>query len=221
MIKSQIRKIVPLILLMSVFPAANALAQISLGVDIANRYVWRGFDFGDSPSIQPELSYTSGGFEIGVWGAFATNGDPGGTEISPWVSYSFDTDAGSFSIIATDYTFPGLGGSWALDGDTHAIELGLGYEGAFNFFAGVFVYGDDDNSIYLELGYDFESIGVFFGFTPTESAEYGTDGFGILNVGLSYDYDLKITDDFALGLSSAFVLNPSQEALHLVFAISF
>lgn len=202
-------------------PAISSVAQISLGVDIANRYVWRGMDFGDSPSIQPELSYTSGGFEIGVWGALATTGNPAGTEISPYVSYTFGTDAGDFSVILTDYTFPGMGGEWPLEGDTHALEVGLAYDGIFSLFAGVFVYGDDDNSVYVELGYEFDEIGVFLGFSPLESDEYGTDGFGIINVGLAYEKELKITDDFSLGLQSALILNPTSESLFLVFGIGF
>ena len=38
-----------------------------------SRYIWRGTDYGHSPSIQPTLSLTAGGFEIGGWGAIATN----------------------------------------------------------------------------------------------------------------------------------------------------
>ncbi|MBP3193002.1 hypothetical protein [Natronogracilivirga saccharolytica] len=220
MTKLLISKITFLIFLLMVSTAVSTAAQVSLGVDAMNRYVWRGFDFGDSPSIQPELNYTNGGFEVGVWGAFATNGNPAGQEISPWVAYTAGTDAGDFTFIATDYTFPGPGGTWPHDSDSHAIELGLGYEGFINAFAGVFVYGDDDNSMYVELGYDFRSVGIFAGFSPYESAEYGTDGFGLINVGLSYDYDMTITPDFDLGMTSSLVWNPESELLHLVFGIS-
>lgn len=209
------------LVLFTFLPAVEAVAQISLGVDIANRYVWRGTDFGDSPSIQPELSYTTGGFEIGVWGALATTGNPAGTEISPYISYTFETDAGDFSLILTDYTFPGVGGAWALDGDTHALEIGLAYDGLLSVFAGVFIYGDDDNSAYIELGYELNDIGIFLGFSPTASDEYGTDGFGIINTGISYEKELKITDSFSLGLNSALILNPTAESLFLVFGISF
>ncbi len=41
----------------------NLLAQteITVGTDFVSRYIWRGTDFGSSPSIQPTLALVIGG----------------------------------------------------------------------------------------------------------------------------------------------------------------
>ncbi|MEX2601142.1 MAG: hypothetical protein WD355_05805 [Balneolaceae bacterium] len=221
-------KITTLAIIGLFFVAGEVKAQVDLGVDVMSRYVWRGFDFGDSPSIQPALTFTAGGLEFGFWGAYATNGNPAGTELDIWASYTFDTDAGSFSLYATDYTFPThhMGGSetW-FDSDAHFIELGAGYGGTDAFpvsvFAGMFVQGDDDNSVYVELGYDADPLSFFLGFTPSEAAMYATDGAGIVNLGISGAKDLEITDAFSLGLSTSLVVNPYHENAHMLFGISF
>ncbi len=212
------------------FMSAPAYAQWNLGLDIASRYVWRGFEFGNSPSLQPELSYTTGGLEVGIWGAFATSGDPDGTEVDLFASYTFETSAGDFSLMVTDYTFPvhhtGLLGSetW-FDGDAHFVEVGLGYEGPesfpISFFAGMFVHNDDDNSVYLELGYEVGEFGLFVGMTPMESEAYETTGPGIINMGFGTSRTIKVTDSFDFDLTSALSLNPYAENLFFVVGISF
>jgi len=50
-------------------------AQFNLGADLVSRYVWRGKDFGNSPAIQPNLSFSVAGFKIGAWGSYG---------FSPW-----------------------------------------------------------------------------------------------------------------------------------------
>ena len=42
--------------------------------DIYNRYIWRGTDFGTSPSIQPGLTYTAGNLTLGAWSAWQFSG---------------------------------------------------------------------------------------------------------------------------------------------------
>jgi hypothetical protein len=221
-----------ILLISGFFVFANeAYSQLNVGADIVNRYVWRGTDFGNSPSIQPELSYTTGGLELGLWAAYATNGDPDGTEVDIWATYKFETDAGSFSLYATDYTFPihHMGGDYVgsetwFDSDAHFIELGVGYSGTDGFpisvFAGLFVHNDEDNSVYIEFGYDADPVEFFLGFTPMESAVYGTTGAGIINMGLTGSRELRITETFSLGLFSTFVINPYIENMHLLFGIS-
>jgi hypothetical protein len=156
--------------------------ELDFGVDLMSRYVWRGFDFGAMPSIQPGLAYTKGGFEIGVWGAYAMN-FAGYQETDLYVSYTFLKDM--LSIGFTDYYFPDI---TALDqgyfdwGDEtgHCVELNASFNGLEKFPLSVsvntFLYGADkifaDSSLnttsggydyntkanystYVELGYSF------------------------------------------------------------------
>ena len=50
--------------------------ELSVGTDIVSRYIWRGIDLGgNTPSIQPTLEFSTGGFAVGFWGAYSLS-DP-------------------------------------------------------------------------------------------------------------------------------------------------
>ncbi|MEX0681309.1 MAG: hypothetical protein WD097_08000 [Balneolales bacterium] len=228
---SKFHKVFFLVVVAGFMHTIPAAAQFSIDLDLNSRYIWRGTDFGNSPSIQPAMSYAMGGLEVGLWGAYATNGDPAGSEVDLWVSYTFNSDAGSFSVYATDYTFPihhtGMteaAETW-LDSDAHTIELGLGYAGTdelpVSVFAGMFVHNDEDYSMYVELGYDADPVEFFLGFSPFESAAYGTTGVGIVNLGITGSKELIITENLSIGLSSSLIANIDAENIHMLVGISF
>ena len=211
--------------------AAEVKAQVGVSMELNSRYVWRGFDFGNSPSIMPEVTYTAGGFEAGIWAAYATNGNPAGTEIDYFLSYTFSTDAGDISLSVTDYTFPDEPGSY-FDGDAHFIEIGLAYSTSFtemtSFYVSgnVFVHNDDDNAGYVELGLDFDlsdvGLGLFAGFTPAEAELYETTGFAFINAGVSVSKEFELGDSGrSIGISTALIANPNAERMFAVGGISF
>ena len=72
--------------------AKSEPSKINVSVDLMSRYIWRGIDYGNAPSIQPTLSLTKGGFEIGSWGAFNTLGTY--HELDPYAKYTIK----SFSV---------------------------------------------------------------------------------------------------------------------------
>ncbi|MBI9067272.1 MAG: hypothetical protein JEZ09_08265 [Salinivirgaceae bacterium] len=76
--------------------------DFSIGADFMSRYVWRGTNYGSSPSIQPSMELSIGSFAIGAWGAYTTN-SPGIQEADLYLSYSI---ADMFSVTLTDYFFP-------------------------------------------------------------------------------------------------------------------
>lgn len=49
---------------------AQEKGKFDIGADLMSRYVWRGSDFANSPSIQPYANYSTGGFKAEVWSAF-------------------------------------------------------------------------------------------------------------------------------------------------------
>ena len=77
-------------------------SPISVGVDLMSRYVWRGTDYGSSPSIQPSIEFATGGFALGFWGAYTTN-LPGVQELDLYASYTIQE---MVTIGLTDYFFP-------------------------------------------------------------------------------------------------------------------
>ena len=199
----------------------TSFAQVDLGIDFMSRYVWRGADFGNSPSLQPDISYTSGNLTIGAWGAFATNGNPAGSEIDFYASYAI----GDFSLNIADYTFPEASFGNYFDSESHYVEVGIGYGGSEAFPLSVstsmFVHNDDDNSFYAELGYTISNVDLFVGFTPAESAMYGTSKAGIVNTGFTASQDVQISELFSISLSGSVIVNPYANNAFLLFGLSF
>ena len=65
-----------IIIIMIVFTMGidSLAAQFDVSCDLYNRYVWRGTDFGNAPTIQPGISFSSGPLTIGAWSAWQFNG---------------------------------------------------------------------------------------------------------------------------------------------------
>lgn len=205
--------------------AMPVVAQVEIGVDVASRYVWRGTDFGSSPSVQPDISISFGALTIGSWAAIATNGNPAGSEIDFYATYSIETGAGTFDLVFTDYTFPDIPKGEYFTSEAHFIELGLGYSGTeslpLSFFMGSFVTNDNDYSIYAELGYSVGAVDLMLGFTPAASALYGTTKAGIINTGLSTSKEFTVSESFGFSLSSSLIFNPYAKDAFFLVGISF
>lgn len=211
--------------------ASPAAAQdFSLGADVVSRYIWRGTDFGESASIQPALSVGASGFEVGTWASYAMNPEgAGANEHDIWASYS----TGPLSFGVTDYYFPNAGVDFFnFEGEgagAHWIEPFVSFTGPggfpVTFYAAYMAHNDPDNSVYLNASYPFAVDGVDLSFgvgaSATESALYGTSGFGVIDVTLAASKSVPLTDSFSLPLSVAYILNPYSERSFLVFGLSF
>ncbi|AXJ02243.1 protein of unknown function (Gcw_chp) [Cyclonatronum proteinivorum] len=211
------------------FAASEAEAQFDMSLEYNSRYVWRGFDFGSSPSLMPEVTFAFGGLEIGAWAAYATNGNPDGSEINFFAGYTFETSAGDFSLHVTDYMFPDDPVSF-LKSDFHFIEVGLSYETALSentslgLSTNIFVHNDDDNSMYHEVSItqaleDYE-LALFSGFTTGESEAYETTQFSFINVGATLSREVMLTSNTPLGVSASLITNPYAERMFFVFGAS-
>jgi hypothetical protein len=208
---------------------ASALAQgVSLGADIVSRYNWRGYDFGESLSIQPALTFSNSGFEIGTWASYSISANGAeANEHDIWLGYTIESvSSGSFSFGLTDYYFPSPGGMgfFEFDGDgdgSHWLEPYVNYTGPESFpislYGAVFVHNDPDNSGYVQLSFPFMAedveLGFVLGAVTNESSFYGTDGFAIVNLGLSAAKSIPITDAFALPISMTMKLKSTTNDL--------
>lgn len=218
---------------------------IGLSVDLMSRYVWRGTDFGGSPSIQPGIEYNKNGITIGVWGAYATN-LPGVQEADLYISYTIND---MFSITLTDYYFPDELSDYSYfdykNATTgHILEATLGFNGTEDFPLSVLVatnfWGADATKInsdgtagsiqystYAELSYSLKYFDLFLGANLTSvDANIGESGFygdkvGIVNLGLSTSKEISITNSFKLPLTVSLITNPQAEKIYLVAGFSF
>lgn len=143
----------------------SAGPALNFGADIMSRYIWRGYDIGNSPAIQPNLSFSWNGLNIGAWGSYAfakhtiqiddtTSVDAGNyAEIDLYISYTFKW----FTLMVFDYfTMNGLNSN---EGnryfDFNNKTTGHTFEGTFSFdgtdtfplqlLVSTLFYGDDKN----------------------------------------------------------------------------
>ena len=227
-----------LCLLLGLFVLSTpATAQVNVGSDLVSRYVWRGYDFGESFSIQPSIAYSRGGFTVGSWASYSISADgSGANEHDLYVSYA----TGPFEVGLTDYFFPappGPGGvpetarffNYDNNGEgAHILEPYVAFSGPESFpiqlYAAILAYNEPDNSVYLETSYAFSvdgvDLGATVGFVPMESAFYLTDGASFVNLGVSASKAVEITDTFSVPVSVQYVLNPETERTFLVFGLS-
>ena len=218
------------LLFMLAFVGTAAAQSFGLGADIVSRYIWRGTDFGESASIQPYLSFSTGSFEIGSWASYSVSADgASGNEHDLYVSISL----GSISIGLTDYYFPAPDATdffnFESDGEgAHWIEPNVSYEGSGSFpislYAAMMLYNDPDNSLYLEaslpLAVEGVDAGITAGFVAGESGFYGTAGAALVNLGLSASKEIALAEDFSLPVSVAYIVNPAAERSFLVFGLN-
>jgi hypothetical protein len=234
-----------LFILTFVFITGTSAQELSVGTDVVNRYLWRGTDFGDSPSIQPTIELGAGGFAVGFWGAYPTNNDTHAEEVDFYAGYNIDINSsGSIYFGFTDYMFPTTGFELtnfnnyddASGAGSHYIEINGGYSGPESFpislSFNIFVHNVMDNPIYFELGYSLavQDVGLDFfvgGAVGDGAAYYGAvkdDGtpktFDIVNTGITASKEIKFSDDFSLPIFGSIIVNPATESLFYVFGFS-
>ncbi len=224
--------------------ADTANKPLTIGVDLMSRYVFRGTDFGASPSIQPNLTYTTGKFSIGLWGAYAVN-KVDTQEADIFMSYAFSD---RFSLTLTDYFFPSEVGDYNYfdykkDTTGHLMEGNLTYNGndkfpiqclvAVNFYGSDAIRLNDDGSkkdiqysTYAEISYPFKHFDAFIGANLTkahkdlgETGFYGND-IGIVNLGVTAHKEIKISPTYNLPMSLSFITNPQSGRVFLVLGLS-
>ena len=219
---------------------AQAKFEISAGADFVSRYVWRGQDFGNAPSIQPYLSGSISGFEVGFWGAYTfSNNNQGADELDAWISYTANLGNDmALSFIVTDYYFPNagkkLGNFNDHDGDppgAHLFEGGVAFTGPSTFpitvSAYLNFYNDEGNNAYFQIDYPFSvedyDLSFFAGATPGSEDNpgyYGAEDFSVVQVGIGASKEVKITDEFSLPVFVQYSINPKPEISYLVFGVS-
>lgn len=196
-------------------------ATFDIGADIVSRYIWRGINLGGaSPAIQPYAELATGDFTLGAWASYTTGGQNYGQEFDIYAGYAF----GNFSLGFTDYTFPDdFASNPYFNINNHVGEAMLSYgDDSITLMAAVNVYGDDDNSIYAEIGVPFTIGETELGLTlgAANGGYYTSEDFAIINIGLSASKDIKITETFSVGAGAATIFNPDTDEAYLVFSLS-
>ncbi len=226
---------------------AQKIFKVSGSADFVSRYVWRGILENDSPNIQPSLTFDYSGLSFGFWGSYSLSKinkseDDFSTsqEIDTWLSYSITLKNGmGLTALATDYYYPQNGIKISnfnnydnpAGAGAHTVELGLAFAGnksfPINISGYINIYNDKGNNAYFQVDYatkiiDYD-IDLFIGAangSKDNPVYYGTDKFDIINLGITAQREIKITDSFSLPLFISYILNPKAENSYLVFGLS-
>ena len=220
--------------------SAENQVDVTSGVDFVNRYVWRGLDIANTPSIQPSLAVNYSGLELGTWGAYTLSNEASDAdEIDFWLTYSRSLEDGVyFSATIIDYYFPNSGVKLfnfnnydAPDPGAHTLEVGLSITGPASFPVTVSgymnVHNDAGNNTYFQLDYPVRigasDMSFFVGGTggsEDNSGYYGTDDLQVINIGMTAAREIEFTDKFSLPTNVSLIVNPMAEISYLVVSIS-
>jgi hypothetical protein len=215
-------------------PAQDRL-ELKAGADVVSRYIWRGFDIGSAPSLQPAISGSYKNLSAGLWGAYAlSNQSSGMDEIDGWVSYTFHLNDIGVSMLITDYYYPNTGsGLFDYDepGGAHILEAGLQFTGPNALplkISGYYnLHNDSGHNTYFEISYlteiDSGTLDVFAGATGGSEKNpgfYKSRNFGFINIGMGMTKQISLNESFALPLVIRFIINPATEKAHLIAGIS-
>jgi hypothetical protein len=225
-------KLVLLFAALGIILSQTSFGQVKFGLDAYSHYVWRGLDF-SAQSLQPSITYTTGGLSVGAWASYSTTNSYSENDL--WASYA----VGPVTVYLTDYYIPTFATKGFFDyGEygSHTLEGGLGVTipgnfpltiaGYYNFRGEVDAFGKTANSAYIQASYPFTidsvtSLSVFAGATTAESYYYATSKASFINVGLTFSKTIKVTESFSLPVNASYIINPYLEKTYLVFGMSF
>ncbi len=211
--------------------------NFSLGTEFVSRYVWRGVVQDLAPHIQGSFTTTYKGFSFDIWGTSGITSSF--SEINLTAAYN----TGIFTIAFVDYFVTNENRMANVDffsfkhrplaASNHTFEALIILENfssalPISFTAGTFFYGDDRDaddrqqySTYLEMAYMLErdnyDISFFIGGTPFKGAY--ADKTAFTNIGLKAVRNLKISNNFQLGISSSLVINPNARHAYVILGI--
>ncbi|NTW52362.1 MAG: hypothetical protein HGB22_07225 [Chlorobiaceae bacterium] len=221
--------------------AQAADGSFKIGADVVSSYVWRGSEYGNSPAIQPAITYTaSNGISLGAWGSYAiekaTDGANGSFRYQE-VDLTLSVPVGPLTLSVVDYYIP--------DMSTATPDLRTRTTRAFDFSK------DSSNTLEAQVAYSIGDLSLlagynFAGFDPLDKhAFYGEgsykffsskDGFSakaIAGVGSKYYYGGVPSEETKLALvntgisvskdrfTASYVYNPISEKSSVVFMASF
>ena len=208
--------------------------ETTISGDVVSQYVWRGQDLGHV-SLQPTLGVEYKGLSLTAWGSVGLTESSDTKEFDLTLSYTtggfnigvtdYWFDAGldpqnryfKYSAHSTD----------------HVYEANIGYDFGtasiqwFTNFAGNDGVNDDGKraySSYLEASVPFKLGSVDWtataGAVPFATDFYGTSGFAVTNLSLRATKDIKVTDSFKIPIFGQVMANPCSQKAYLVLGFT-
>lgn len=190
---------------------------------VQSRHIWRGEKLGTAPAIEPSVTFSANRFSFNVWASVTINNSYSEVDLIP--AYQFN----KFQITLLNYYNPVPGEnnqylnfqegksrhSLELTADNYYVE-----KQRLKWMIGTFLLGDKDEetgnpfySTYLELKYPFTIWGIdtepFCGLTPFKG--FYADHFAVINTGLSFTKEFKVSARLSVPITFTYTYNPYQD----------
>lgn len=207
--------------------SSESSVSVSANVDFVSKYIWRGQDYGHTPSIQPGLSATWHDFTIGTWGAYRLTGD-GDDELDFYISKTI----GPVSFAVWDYwsyskANPSRFTNYTAETTSHLLEGQILFSGGeklpFNLLGSWLFYGaDPSKSIYVELQYilPIKSSELMFFAGYQAKGNYYAEKPSFVNVGATLTQPLAVTEKYSLDLLLSIITNPGNKSIFFTVGLS-
>ena len=210
---------------------AQDKVEASVGADFVSRYIWRGLDLGEV-SFQPTLGLDWKGLSLSAWGSVGFSNPADTKEFDLTLSYTIGGFNIGVTDYWFDAGLDPLNRYFMYRSDctNHVFEANIGYDFGFaaiqwytNFAGndGVNPAGKRAFSSYLELSAPFTLGGADWsaaiGMVPFATDFYGTEKFAVVNVSLTASKEIAITDSFSIPVFAQVAANPySREAFFVI-----
>ena len=219
-------------LVMGMTALAQDKVEATISGDLVSNYIWRGQDCGDV-SIQPTLGVSYKGLSLTAWGSVGLSNSNDTKELDLTLSYTtggFNIGITDYwfnvGLDPENRYF-----KYDAHGTNHVFEANIGYDFGlvslqwYTNFAGndgLNKNGKRAYSSYFEANVPFKLAtvdwSVTVGVIPYATSYYNewTSGFSVTNIALKASKDIKITDSFSIPLFAQLVGNPRTQKGYFV-----
>ena len=196
--------------------------EASVGADFVSRYIWRGLDLG-GVSFQPTLGLDWKGLSLSAWGSVGISNPADTKEFDLTLSYTIGGFNIGVTDYWFDAGLDPLNRYFMYRSDctNHVFEANIGYDFGFaaiqwytNFAGndGVSPAGKRAFSSYLELSAPFSLGGADWsaavGVVPFPTDFYGTEKIALVNLSLTASKEIAVTDSFSIPVFAQVAANP-------------
>ena len=208
--------------------------ETTIAADVVSQYVWRGLEAG-SVSLQPTLGIGYKGLSLSAWGSVGLTDPADTKEFDLTLSYTaggFNIGITDYWFSACGDP-EGRYFMYEANNTNHVFEANIGYDFGvasiqwFTNFAGNDGLNKDGKraySSYVEATVPFTLATVDWsataGAVPFATDFYGTTGFAVTNLSLKATKDIKVTDSFSIPVFGQVVANPCSQKAYLVFGFT-
>ena len=208
--------------------------ETTIAADVVSQYVWRGLEAG-SVSLQPTLGIGYKGLSLSAWGSVGLTDPADTKEFDLTLSYTaggFNIGITDYWFSAGGDP-EGRYFMYEAHGTNHVFEANIGYDFGpasiqwYTNFAGndgVNKDGKRAYSSYVEASVPFKLAAVDWsataGAVPFATDFYGTSGFAVTNLTLKATKDIKVTDSFSIPIFGQVTANPCAQKAYLVFGFT-